>query len=59
MVEHRKAKLLTNTNIQPYSELYNKLHEDVFKKLSGRKKTRPKRPHDSGQKDNDTGVVRK
>ena len=36
MAEHGRAKLLqNNTNIQLYSELYNKLHEDVCKKLTG------------------------
>ena len=34
MAEHRKAKALqSTTNIQLYSELYNKLHEDASKKL--------------------------
>ena len=35
MAEHRKAKLLqNNTKIQLYSELYNKLRENVYKKLT-------------------------
>ena len=34
MAEHREANLMLNkTNIQLYSELYNKLHEDVYKNL--------------------------
>ena len=34
MAKHRKAKALqSTTNIQLYSELYNKLHEDASKKL--------------------------
>ena len=34
MAEYRKAKATRkNTNIQLYSELYNKLHEDSCKKL--------------------------
>ena len=38
MVEHRKAKLShNNTNIQMYSELHNKLHEDTCMKLFGQK----------------------
>ena len=35
MAENRKAKLLQNNkNVQIYLELYNKLHEDVCKKLT-------------------------
>ena len=35
MAEHRKANLmLNNTNIQLFSELYNKLDTDVYKKLT-------------------------
>ena len=34
MAEHRKAKAMqSTTNIQLYSELYNKLHDDASKKL--------------------------
>ena len=34
MSEYRKAKMhQVNTNIQLYSELFNKLHEDTCKKL--------------------------
>ena len=67
MAEHGRAKLLqNNTNIQLYSELYNKLHEDVCKKLTDdplweevERKQDPKRPYDRGHKDYDTAVVKK